>query len=141
MQLRTLQKLVKYQLYFNKIFAIHLENMATFEWLAFLPHNVFYGIYKQGLTTAANQLKWLKLTPEITLFVVIMKNPTCFVSVNAQKLIPPCIPLNSRGHCCSLFCFSSSCFNVPEHEAFLTLSQDRQFDNLMLFISTVKKKK
>ncbi len=34
-----------------------MENMATFEWLAFLPHNVFYGIYKQGLTTAANQLK------------------------------------------------------------------------------------
>ncbi len=81
------------------------------------------------------------MTPEITLFVVIMKNPTCFVSVIAQKLIPTCILLNSRGHCCSLFCFSSSCFNVPEHEAFLTLSQDRQFDNLMHFISTVKKKR
>ncbi len=43
-------KLVKYQLYLIKYLQFIWKNMATFEWLAFLPHNVFYGIYKQGLT-------------------------------------------------------------------------------------------
>lgn len=133
---RTLQKLVKHQIYCNKIFAIHLENMATFEWIAFWPHNVFYGIYQQGLTTATNQPK---LDPWNNT-ICYNEKPHLLCVSDRTEMNPTCILLNSRGHCCSLFCFSSCWSNVPEHEAFMTLSQDRQFDKFMHFISTVEKK-